>query len=79
MKNNTQPNFCFSAYPLKATNHPAAETNLKINIIKKINGSAKVLPIPKPNQIKNALTGLPEADSIQNIKEFDINWFNNYE
>ena len=86
MKNNHQPIFYFSAYPLKALNLPEDEKKTYLHIYKRENNTGrkqvglKVLPMTfadherAVNESKNVKTIQPD-----NIEDRESDWFASYE
>lgn len=86
MKNNHQPTFYFSAYPLKALNLPEEEKKSYLHIYSKGNNSikksvhSKVLPMTNA-QHEQAINEANAKTKIQpdNIEESGSEWFASYE
>lgn len=82
----TQPNFYFSAYPLKVLNVPESEKKSYLHIYRnkdgevKKTGRLKVLPIKNPYKdsyfMKNETSKEKPQDSIE---QRDSEWFASYE
>lgn len=89
MKATTQPNFYFSAYPLKALNQPEPEKDTHLRIItnprgkrKKYAESLKVLPMVNPYSAKDEARlseNLNQHNHKDNVEERDSDWFASYE
>lgn len=88
MKSFSQPNFYFSAYPLKAINQPEPEKKTYLRIHTKRNGkvkyteSLKVLPMVNPYTAKDEArlsAILNKQNHSDNIEERDSDWFASYE
>ena len=75
MKNNLQPEFYFSAYPLSVIGG-TSQSQLKIS---KMPGgvSLKVLPTQESEGKKNKQQ--ENQINIDAIQNFEVDWFNNYE
>ena len=88
MKSFSQPNFYFSAYPLKAIGKSEPETKTYLHIRTRRDGKVKyseglkVLPMVNPYSQKEELK-LTEKIKKQiqpdNIEERDSDWFASYE
>jgi hypothetical protein len=87
MKSQGQPNFYFSAYPLKVIKEQEAEkksylhiyTNLKA---KKICRGVKILPMVNPYSKKDEarlLQNVIKQIQPDNVEERDSDWFASYE
>jgi hypothetical protein len=88
MKTPGQPNFYFSAYPLKVLNLQEPEKKSYLHIITKPNGkkkyseSLKVLPMVNPYSAKDEAIlskNLNNYTSKDNVEERDSDWFASYE
>lgn len=88
MKSFIQPNFYFSAYPLKAISKEVEEKKSYLHIITKRNGKVKysenlkVLPMVNPYDKKEEtrLSNLVNKHSHQDkIEDRDADWFASYE
>jgi hypothetical protein len=88
MKNPGQPNFYFSAYPLKVLNQQEPEKKSYLHIYTKSNGKKKyaeglkVLPMVNPYTQKdeaNLLQNLNKQNQQDNVEERDSDWFASYE
>ncbi len=84
MKKKSEPNFYFSAYPLKVLNLPEAEKKSYLHIYRnkdgevKAAGRTKILPMVNPYKETIAKKEVKkiQPDSVDN-READ--WFSNYE
>src|SRR5258705_2200164 len=88
MKSPGQPNFYFSAYPLKAINQPEAEKKSYLHIYtkpgskKKYAEGLKILPMVNPYSKKDEarLTqNFTTQNQPDNVEERDSDWFASYE
>ena len=88
MKHPGQPNFYFSAYPLKVLNQPDAEKKSYLHIHTKRNGkikyaeSLKVLPMVNPYSEKDEaqfMQNLNKQSHPDKVEERDSDWFASYE
>ena len=88
MKNPGQPNFYFSAYPLKALNQQEPEKKPYLHIITKPSGKKKyseglkVLPMVNPYSAKDEARlsrDLNNYNHKDNVEERDSDWFASYE
>ena len=88
MKNPGQPNFYFSAYPLKVLNQKEPEKKSYLHIYTKSSGkkkyaeSLKVLPMVNPYTEKDEarLTNkINKHIQPDNVEERDSDWFASYE
>ena len=88
MKTPGQPNFYFSAYPLKALNQQEPEKKSYLHIITKPNGkkkyaeSLKVLPMVNPynqNDETRLLQNVIKQTHPDRVEERDSDWFASYE
>lgn len=85
MKSNIQPNFYFSAYPLKALNLPEEEQNNYLHIYSKSDGHiknpgrSKVLPMIHPYKKSEIDQAAGKKNQTDTIVERDTEWFANYE
>ena len=88
MKKFTEPNFCFSAYPLRVLKQNETDNKSFLHIhtskhgLKKYVVNAKVFPMINPypvnaaEQTKNRIANRQDPDSVQ---ERDAEWFSSYE
>ena len=87
MKTPGQPNFYFSAYPLKVLNQQEPEKKSYLHIITKPKGkkkyaeSLKVLPMVNPYTEKDEvrLQNINKQNQPNSIEERDSDWFASYE
>jgi len=88
MKTPGQPNFYFSAYPLKVIENPGTEKKSYLHIYsrardkKKYAEGLKVLPMVNPYSKKEEtrLTqSLDKRNQPDNVEERDSDWFASYE
>ena len=87
MKSQGQPNFYFSAYPLKVIKEQEAEKKSYLHIYtnpkskKKYAESLKVLPMINPYTEKDEarLQDLGRQQQPDNVEERDSDWFASYE
>lgn len=88
MKDFHQPNFHFSAYPLKALNLPEGENKTYLRISRNGDGhikyveSTKVFPMINPYKEKNSKPLVKNTNkNIQEdkVEERESEWFSNYE
>ena len=86
MKSPGQPNFYFSAYPLKALNQKEPEKksylHIKTGTKKKYAESLKVLPMVNPYTQKDEaklLQNVLNQTRPDNVEERDSDWFASYE
>src|SRR4030095_1729291 len=87
MKSSSQPNFYFSAYPLKVLNQQEPEKKSYLHIHTKPKGkkkyaeSLKVLPIVNPYTEKDEarLQNLNKQNQPDNVEQRDSDWFASYE
>jgi hypothetical protein len=86
MKTPGQPNFYFSAYPLKVLNQKEPEKKSYLHIITKSTGKKKyseglkVLPMVNPYSAKDeARLSQNLNDYKDNVEERDSDWFASYE
>ena len=89
MKPASEPNFHFSAYPLKAISKADAEKKSILHIhtgktgLKKYVVSTKVLPMVNPYKEKSTRVkhDMPNRDNAQpdHIEDRDAEWFSSYE
>ena len=84
MKSKREPNFYFSAYPLKALNLPATEKKTYLHIYRnkdgevKAGGTTKILPMVLPK--KEVITPKQQKKwPPDTIDQKDAEWYNNYE
>lgn len=87
MKSSSQPNFYFSAYPLKVLNQqePAKKSYLHIyskpKDKKKYAEGLKVLPMVNPYTKKDEarLENITRQNQPDNVEQRDSDWFASYE
>ncbi len=89
MKNVHQPNFYFSAYPLKALNLPEPEKKTYLRISRDTDGyinfsrNSKVFPMINPYMEKNTKplinNSAAKINQPDNIEERESEWFASYE
>ena len=88
MKNPGQPNFYFSAYPLKVLNQQEPEKKSYLHIVTKPSGKKKyseglkVLPMVNPYSEKDEARlsqNLNNYNHKDNVEERDSDWFASYE
>ena len=86
MKTPGQPNFYFSAYPLKVLNQQEPEKKSYLHIITKPSGKKKyseglkVLPMVNPYSAKDEARLSQNLNNYKdNIEERDSDWFASYE
>jgi hypothetical protein len=88
MKKITEPNFNFTAYPLKALNLPVSDSKSTLHIFTKQKGKAKyafdtkVFPMVNPyKEIPADTTTARPAEKPQpdNVEEREAEWFASYE
>jgi len=86
MKTPGQPNFYFSAYPLKVLNQQEPEKKSYLHIITKPSGKKKyseglkVLPMVNPYSAKDEARPSQNLNNYKdNIEERDSDWFASYE
>jgi hypothetical protein len=88
MKNPGQPNFYFSAYPLKVLNQKEPEKKPYLHIYSKSRGKKKyaeglkVLPMVNPYTEKEEaklIQNLNKPNQPDNLEERDSDWFASYE
>jgi len=88
MKSPGQPNFYFSAYPLKVLNQQEPEKKSYLHIYTKSKGKKKyaeglkVLPMVNPYSQKDEATllqNLNKQNQQDNVEERDSDWFASYE
>jgi hypothetical protein len=88
MKNPAQPNFYFSAYPLKVLNQQEPEKKSYLHIYSKSRGKKKyaeglkILPMVNPYTQKDEaklLQDLNKQTRPDNVEERDSDWFASYE
>ena len=87
MKSSSQPNFYFSAYPLKVLNQQEPEKKSYLHIYskpkdkKKYAEGLKVLPMVNPYTKKEEarLQNVTRQNQPDNIEERDSDWFASYE
>ena len=87
MKSSSQPNFYFSAYPLKVLNQQEPEKKSYLHIYskpkdkKKYAEGLKVLPMVNPYTKKDEarLQNVTRQNQPDNIEERDSDWFASYE
>ena len=88
MKTPGQPNFYFSAYPLKVLNQQKPEKKTYLHIITKPSGKKKyaeglkVLPMVNPYSAKDEARlsqNLNKHNQKDHVEERDSDWFASYE
>ncbi len=87
MKSSSQPNFYFSAYPLKVLNKQEPEKKSYLHIYsrpkdkKKYAESLKVLPMVNPYTEKDEvrLQNVTRQNQPDNVEHRDSDWFASYE
>ncbi len=88
MKKLTEPNFNFTAYPLKALNLPEGEIKSTLHIFTKQKGKAKyaldtkVFPMVNPYKeipANTTTTNPAEKPQPDNVEEREAEWFASYE
>ena len=88
MKSPGQPNFYFSAYPLKALNQQEPEKKSYLHIYtkavskKKYAEGLKVLPMVNPYSQKDEarlMQNVTKQNQPDNVEERDSDWFASYE
>ncbi|HEY5967762.1 MAG TPA: hypothetical protein VIU35_07270 [Chitinophagaceae bacterium] len=88
MKSQGQPNFYFSAYPLKVIKEQEAEKKSYLHIYtnpkskKKYAEGLKILPMVNPYSKKEEvrlLQSLNKQSQPDNVEERDSDWFSSYE
>ena len=86
MKTPGQPNFYFSAYPLKVLNQQEPERKSYLHIITKPSGKKKyseglkVLPMVNPYSAKDEARLSQNLNNYKdNVEERDSDWFASYE
>lgn len=88
MKTPGQPNFYFSAYPLKVLNQQEPEKKTYLHIItrstgkKKYSEGLKILPMVNPYSAKDEARlseNLNTYSHQDNVQERDSDWFASYE
>ena len=88
MKTPGQPNFYFSAYPLKVLNQQEPEKKSYLHIITKSTGKKKyaeglkILPMVNPYSAKDEARlskNLNNYTHKDNVEERDSDWFASYE
>ena len=88
MKSQGQPNFYFSAYPLKVIKERESEKKSYLHIYTKPNGKKKyaeglkILPMVNPYSKKDEarLTqSLDKRNQPDNVEDRDSDWFASYE
>ena len=88
MKSPGQPNFYFSAYPLKVLNQQEPEKKSYLHIYtrpsgkKKYADGLKILPMVNPYSQKDEarlLQNLNKQTQQDNVEERDSDWFASYE
>ena len=88
MKTPGQPNFYFSAYPLKVIKEQEAEKKSYLHIYtnpkskKKYAEGLKILPMVNPYSKKDEarlLQSLNKQNQPDNVEERDSDWFASYE
>ena len=88
MKSQGQPNFYFSAYPLKVIKEQEAEKKSYLHIYtnpkskKKYAEGLKILPMVNPYSKKDEarlLQSLNTQNQPDNVEERDSDWFASYE
>ena len=88
MKTPGQPNFYFSAYPLKVLNQQEPEKKSYLHIVTKPSGKKKyseglkVLPMVNPYSAKDEARlsqNLNNYNHKDNVEERDSDWFASYE
>ena len=88
MKSHGQPNFYFSAYPLKVIKEQEAEKKSYLHIYtnpkskKKYAEGLKILPMVNPYSKKDEarlLQSLNKQNQPDNVEERDSDWFASYE
>ena len=87
MKNPGQPNFYFSAYPLKVLSEKDRGKKSYLHIYTKPHGkkkyaeSLKVLPMVNPYTEKDEarLSNLNKQNQADNVEDRDSEWFASYE
>jgi hypothetical protein len=88
MKNPAQPNFYFSAYPLKVLNQQEPEKKSYLHIYSKSRGKKKyaeglkVLPMVNPYTQKEEaklMQNFNKQNQPDNVEERDSDWFASYE
>ena len=88
MKSQGQPNFYFSAYPLKVIKEQDAEKKSYLHIYtnpkskKKYAEGLKILPMVNPYSKKDEvrlLQSLNKQTQPDNVEERDSDWFASYE
>ena len=84
MKAKSEPNFYFSAYPLKALNLPETEKKSYLHIYRNKDGEVKaggrVKILPMVNQYKEPIVKKQEKTwPPDHIESRDSEWFANYE
>ena len=88
MKSQGQPNFYFSAYPLKVIKEQEAEKRSYLHIYtnpeskKKYAEGLKILPMVNPYSKKDEsrlLQSLNKQTQPDNVEERDSDWFASYE
>ncbi|HMK16648.1 MAG TPA: hypothetical protein VK492_00495 [Chitinophagaceae bacterium] len=88
MKSQGQPNFYFSAYPLKVIKEQESEKKSYLHIYtnpkskKKYAEGLKILPMVNPYSKKDEvrlLQNLNKQNQPDNVEERDSDWFASYE
>ncbi len=88
MKSSGQPNFYFSAYPLKVIKDQETEKKTYLHIYtrpsdkKKYSEGLKILPMVNPYSQKDEARLLQSLNTItqpDNVEERDSDWFASYE
>ena len=88
MKTQGQPNFYFSAYPLKVLNQQEPEKKSYLHIYsksrdkKKYSEGLKILPMVNPYTSKDEvrlMQTLNKQTQPDNVEERESDWFANYE
>lgn len=87
MKSSSQPNFYFSAYPLKVLNQQEPEKKSYLHIYsktkdkKKYAEGLKVLPMVNPYTKKDEarLQKITRQTQPDNVEQRDSDWFASYE
>lgn len=86
MKSNNQPNFYFSAYPLKALKLPETEKKSYLHIYKRENNSikrpshSKILPMTLAHHEQAIIEANAKSKNHpDNLDERESEWFASYE
>ena len=84
MKSKSEPNFYFSAYPLKALNLPATEKKTYLHIYRnkdgeiKAGGRVKIVPMALPKKETAVVKPIKKVDT-DSVDHREADWFSNYE